>query len=226
MKRFAVIFLILALLASLCACVGKPRGADKKAESWEPNPEGGTTIPSEANEAFRDAMENYPGVGYVPMAYLGSQVVAGTNYAYLCRNTTLSVEPVTTLTTVLVYKSLSGQSSILRFEDVNVASFASDTTPTAEMGEAGGWQINREYSGSMPADAQAAFDQAVEGLSGKQYMPLACLGSRTAEGREYAVLCTETRGEEDPSAALVVLVIFVDQGGNTSVSNITGFEIP
>lgn len=39
----------------------------------------------EAKHAFDKAMENLTGCDYDLVAVLGSQVVAGTNYSYLCR---------------------------------------------------------------------------------------------------------------------------------------------
>ena len=224
MKRLAII--LLALCLCLSGCGGKPKkGAGSTAGGWTPNPDGGTDFPEEAAESFRDAMADYPGVGYVPMAYLGSQVVAGTNYAFLCRNTTLSVEPVTTLTAVVVYRNLGGSSSILRFRDVSFTAFSSDYTP--ETGDVvGGWRLNTEYVGTLPAEAQSAFEKAAPDTEETSYIPLALLGTQVVAGRNYAVLCTAvTRGEETRKE-LCILIIYEDPSGSASVSAVKGFEIP
>ena len=43
-------------------------------------------------------MENYTGLDLVPQATLGSQVVAGTNYRYLCAGQPVVQDPSTSLT--------------------------------------------------------------------------------------------------------------------------------
>ena len=46
-------------------------------------------ITDEVRALFDKAMEGLVGVNYVPVAYLGSQVVAGTNHAMLVRPSTV-----------------------------------------------------------------------------------------------------------------------------------------
>ena len=78
-------------------------------------------MPDGAKAAFEKAMEGFTGVGYTPIAFLGSQVVAGVNYAYLCAATTVTAAPVTSLKIVKVYRDLSGNASITSIEDFSIA---------------------------------------------------------------------------------------------------------
>ena len=69
--------------------------------------------------------ETLTGISYVPVAYLGSQVVAGTNHAFLCRAVTAypgSLETDPAYAMVYLYEDLSGQVSILSIADFDVGS--------------------------------------------------------------------------------------------------------
>ena len=69
-------------------------------------------LPAEVQEAFDAAMETLLGVDYTPVAYLGSQVVAGKNYAILCKAVTVTAEPVTSLKVVIVFDGVNGQREV------------------------------------------------------------------------------------------------------------------
>ena len=52
-----------------------------------------TTITPEVQEVFDKAMESFTGAGYEPVNLLATQVVAGTNYCFLCRGTVVKAFP-------------------------------------------------------------------------------------------------------------------------------------
>ena len=62
------------------------------------------------------------GVDYVPVAYLGSQVVAGTNHCFLCRATVVYPGAQPTLALVYVWEKLDGTAEILSIADLDIAS--------------------------------------------------------------------------------------------------------
>lgn len=107
MKKLIPILLVLVLLISAFGAQ-----AQELAGGWtmldvaEP-------IPEEAMTAFNKAMEGFAGVGYVPAALLGTQVVAGTNYLFLCKATPVIPDPVPYWATVTVYAALDGSAEIL-----------------------------------------------------------------------------------------------------------------
>ena len=69
-------------------------------------------IPAEAQKAFDKAMEGFTGVGYKPIAYLGSQVVAGLNYAFLCKSKGVYPGAKESFSIVKVYAALDGSATI------------------------------------------------------------------------------------------------------------------
>lgn len=80
-------------------------------------------IPKEAFEAYDAATAQFVGNDLHPMAYLGSQVVEGTNYAFLCHSSLVTAEPVTSIQVVTVYEDLEGNCEILNIYTLDLESF-------------------------------------------------------------------------------------------------------
>jgi len=78
------------------------------------------TVTEEINNLFWQAMDSYQSgtitIAYTPVAVLGTQVVAGTNYAILCRASEINMG--TTWVIVYLYQDLEGNSSVLSIADV------------------------------------------------------------------------------------------------------------
>ena len=76
-------------------------------------------------ELFEKGTETLTGVSYIPVAYLGSQVVAGTNHAFLCQAVTAypgSIETAPSYAMVYLYEDLSGNVSILSIAEFDIGS--------------------------------------------------------------------------------------------------------
>ena len=92
---------------------------------------GGWTVPEDscADPSADDvkvlgkAVGNLTGAGYGLIAALGTQVVAGTNHLYLCAQTTVTAEPVTSLSMVTIYEDLQGNCEITDVVPFSIASF-------------------------------------------------------------------------------------------------------
>ena len=81
-------------------------------------------LTDDVKAVFNKAVEGLTGMTYEPVAYLGSQVVAGTNYMLLCKVTTVTAEPTSDYAIVTVYQDLEGNAEIT--ETYNLASSAED----------------------------------------------------------------------------------------------------
>lgn len=106
-------------------------GADPAAEpmagGWNVAEDYTTTeLPEEVQNAFDKAIAEFDGNDLVPMAYLGSQVVAGTNYALLCHSTLVTADPVSSIQVVTIYEDLDGNCSITNVYTLDLASFAEE----------------------------------------------------------------------------------------------------
>ncbi len=79
-----------------------------------------TVITDDIFKVMEKATETLTGATYEPVAYIGSQVVAGTNHAILCKSTPSVAElnGATTYVLVYVYEDLQGKCEITETTDV------------------------------------------------------------------------------------------------------------
>ena len=70
-------------------------------------------ITDDEKKAFEEAIKDTDGVNYEPMMIIGTQVVSGTNYAFLCKAEAVSPEAESYWSVVYVYKNLDGKSELL-----------------------------------------------------------------------------------------------------------------
>ena len=113
----------LAFLLSLCmmlSLVPAPVFAD---EAEGAQPEQTVVIPQEAKDVFDKAAGNLDGNELEPMALLGTQVVAGTNYAFLCFSTLQTEETINGIQVVTVYEDLDGNAEITNICTVDPADY-------------------------------------------------------------------------------------------------------
>ena len=85
---------------------------------WNFTTAAGGALDERAQEAFDKAIEDLDGAAYTALAKLGSQVVAGTNYAILCKVSSVTAQPKTGVAVMVIYYDLSGEASI-----TNIAAF-------------------------------------------------------------------------------------------------------
>ena len=116
MKKILVLLLAALLLMSTAAAFADPLdGGWSVAED--------TAITEKTKAVFDKAMNGLVGVSYEPIAYLGSQVVAGTNHCFLCRATVVYPNAVPSLVLIYIYEDLEGGASILNIADLDIAAF-------------------------------------------------------------------------------------------------------
>lgn len=115
-KLIAVIFALVLALGMIGAHAEEPASALV----------GGWTVPEsseitpELETLLFTALDSYQTgtitISYIPVACLGTQVVAGTNYAILCRASEINAG--TTWVIIYVYENLQGETSVLSIADV------------------------------------------------------------------------------------------------------------
>ena len=90
---------------------------------WTPSED--PSVTEERLALFEQGTATLTGISYQPVAYLGSQVVAGTNHAFLCRSVTAypgSLEIAPAYAVVYLYQDLQGNVSILSIGDFDIGS--------------------------------------------------------------------------------------------------------
>lgn len=85
---------------------------------------------------------------------------------------------------------------------------------------AGGWQNVPCEAATLPEDAQAAFDKALEGLDGAVYTPVALLSTQVVAGTNYCILCQITPVVPNPAPTWALVYIYADLQGNAEIMNV------
>ncbi len=124
MKKFTAFLLAALMLFALAAC-GQQKADVQTAGGWKLTEDGALT--EEAQSAFDKAMEGFVGVNYTPLALLGTQLVSGTNYCFLCRGTVVypGAQPYCAL--VYIYEDLQGAASITEIAPLDIAALSQGT---------------------------------------------------------------------------------------------------
>lgn len=131
----------------------------------------------DAMNAFEAAFPNgYNYTHYEPIALLGTQVVSGTNYLYLCKSTWTDYQENVSFVLLQIYQDLSGKSEVMG---------SAILFPTEESREEGEDYIDNTGSylpENIPA-IQNAFKKAVPDDENAYYIPLAYIGKHSQEGK-------------------------------------------
>lgn len=93
-------------------------------------------------------------------------------------------------------------------------------TTDAEPMMTGGWENIPHEAAELPPDAQAAFDKAVQGLVGAQYVPVALLSTQVVAGMNYCILCQITPVVPNAAPAWALVYIYADLNGNAEMTNV------
>ena len=150
-----------------------------------------------AMSAFEKATEDLDGYRYDVAAVLGSQIVAGTNYLYLCRAEMVVPDAKPEYVILKVYEDLEGNAEItgnLRLLEGKEGWEYNDANPYMDENE----------------EVKAAFDKALEGLTGAEYKPIAYIGYKD---NSYAVLTKITITSVEPLTSLSMVYITKTDSG-------------
>lgn len=229
MKKIFAVLLTLALIVSLAAC-GK---SEKKSEATAapaattaektveaPKMVGGwqasdSPVITDSVKALLDkATQGLTGAEYTPVAYLGTQVVAGTNHRILCKKTLVTAEPVTTYAILTVYENLDGGAEVTDIADCNAEAVFT--------GESGSW--SEPDSPVVTDEAKAALTKATKDVTGAEYTPVALLGTQIVSGTNYRLLCLITPVTENPEPYYAVVTVYEDLNGNASITETADFS--
>lgn len=199
---------------------------EQLAGGWTSNAESVTTLTTEEQEIFAKASERYTGVDLEPVAVLATQLVAGTNYAYLCKATTVTADPTTHWVVAVVYNNLEGDATITNVEDIELADIevADDAEDMSEL--VGAWEIRALDEGAtLPEGAEEAFNKALQGYAGVTLKPIALLGTQVVAGTNYLVLCQGAPVVQDPKDCLYVAKVYEDLEGNAQFAEVQTLDL-
>ena len=176
----------------------------------------------DAMNAFEAAFPNgYNYTHYEPIALLGTQVVSGTNYLYLCKSTWTDYQENVSFVLLQIYQDLSGKSEVMG---------SAILFPTEESREEGEDYIDNTGSylpENIPA-IQNAFNEAVKDNENVSYIPLAYIGKHTQEGKpEEDVIFTAKKSKgKDAKTNYELLYIGKDKDGKAKLVKTEDVQFP
>ena len=216
MKKLFAIILSGLIICSFAACgqnnassQSSTEAATTAAEAETSASEGGDVItggitdaaspvvPDEVKTVFDKAAATLTGVGYEPVAYLGSQVVAGTNHFLLCKATPTTADPKATYVIVTLFEGLNGEAEIT---DVANSDIEAPAPTDSENPIAGGY--TEPETPEVTPEAQKALTKALEGLE----------------------LCKITPVTANPQPHYSIVTVYEDLEGNASISDTHDFN--
>lgn len=109
MKKLLCLLLVLLIL-----CVSAAMAEQGLVGGWtvSPSPE----VTEEQLLLFEKGLSETVGVAYTPVAYLGSQLVAGVNHCFLCRATVVYPDAQPYYALAYLYEALDGNVSLLQVQ--------------------------------------------------------------------------------------------------------------
>ena len=113
MKKFS--FLLILILALTTCALAEPITGGWEIPVYEP-----AALPEDAQSAFDAALDGLVGAEYAPVALMGTQLVAGTNYCILCQITPVVPDAVPGWALVYIYADLEGNAEITNIVDLDV----------------------------------------------------------------------------------------------------------
>lgn len=182
---------------------------------WTVSTDTKSGITGEDKALFEKAAKGTDAEKYTPVACIATQVVAGTNHAFLCADTE-GTPPWWHVVTV--YESLDGKAEIIGTAELD----PSDIYTTDESSDScivGGWAVVSEEKGTIPDDAQKAFTKALEGYVGVGYTPVALLATQVVSGMNYRLLCAGTPVTPNGVTELYVVDVYEDTSGKAEITD-------
>lgn len=181
-------------------------------------------VTADEKAIFEKATAGMEGAALEPLSVIGTQVVAGTNYAFLCKSVSDTAGATSTLAVVIVYADLGGNASVTSSSDFDVTGVFNAQAQASETLN-GGWYTEVSEAVTLPDNVQKAFDKALEEYVGVSLMPMAYLGSQVVAGTNYLILCNMTTVTAEPVSAPALVKIYEDLEGNASVEEIAAIDV-
>lgn len=150
-------------------------------------------MPQKVATAFGALSEQLIGAEYTPIAYLGSQLVNGTNHAVLAEQL-LTTGKDTKNVVLLIFNEKGMDCNLVNIERVVTS------------GEGAG-AISIDVKTDIPEEAAEAFNKVVGAWVGAEIEPFALLGSQVVSGIDYIFAAEVTLVLEEPVKKVSIVTI-------------------
>lgn len=242
-KTFVALAIAGALaFAPLVGCAGNSTSSEEEAETTEQTEDtqaadeqlaGGWAINTEAPDVLTDderalfekAAADYADAKLEPITVLATQLVSGTNYAFLCKATHAS-ETTAHWAIAVVYNDLEGNATITSENDIELGNIATAKDAKDTTGFTGAWAVRDPANAIvLSEDAENAFSIAYDKYKGVDLTPMVELGSQVVAGTNYLVLCQAITGEDNPAEQLYIAQLYANLEGDAEFTSVEPFDL-
>ena len=241
MKKMLIVLLagLLMLTAVACKANEAPKETAKNEEPQEAAQEeimaneplvGGWTpaedfgdITAERRAIFDKGMEALLGVDYAPLAYLGSQVVAGTNHVFLVKGTMVVPAQPVSYALAYFYEDLQGNVKLMNVADLPIVPQADGTLALPEEGLMGGWAYVEDPA--LTDEVEAKLEAALQNQVGASYVIAAYLGEQVVAGLNRCLLVQVTPVVPNARPHYALAYIYTDLEGNSSLTQVIDLDV-
>jgi hypothetical protein len=164
-------------------------------------------MPEKVATAIGKLNETLLGAEYVPIAYLGQQVVNGINHAVLAEQT------------IITGKDVKNVVLIIFNEKPNTMELALVNIERVVEGGNGAGAVEVDPKTDIPTDAKLAFDVALGGFVGSDVEPFALLATQVTEGINYIFAAEVTPATREPKKIVSTVTV------NTMLNSISFTDI-
>ena len=179
---------------------------------WQTNTDFTPSLTPDEQAVADAALSQYSST-YTAVACLGTQVVNGTNYAFLCADSSGSGAYWNVVT---VAQDADGNASVISDHGID---YEAVKTTDANSPMMGGWSVNTGAASNIPGDAGAALDSALGGMVGVSVRPVALLATQVTNGTNYLII--GVGGAVTPTAPGTVYVANVNAAASGDVSMVS-----
>lgn len=134
------------------------------------------SMPQKAATGFGKVFDGIIGASYTPIAYLGSKLVNGTNYAFLAEQTLITGKDIKSIVLIIINQKPGDA-------DGSTSSIVEIKTLLSNGGPMGG--LNISPTTNIPDDAMKVYNEHFGGFLGAKNKPFALLGTQVVHGVTY-----------------------------------------
>ena len=229
-KKVLFSVLVLMICVALVGCGKKKednKKQGKKTGGWDiVLTDKQAEIPQEAKDAFNRALEQYDGMDFELVALLGKQVVAGTNYMFLCKGKPVVPDAKETYKIVVIYNNLENKANVSSVTDFDYTKYVNEDISYKNENVVGGWYVEIPSKGVVLDDkVQTIYDNALEKLVGATYTPIAVVGKQVVSGTNYALLAYGKMATADENSGIYLLTLYEDLNGTDEVVSVAYIDL-
>ena len=214
MKKILLTVFILMIGVLFVGC-----NKEEKKDTWKINLDVEVqALDSDVKKVFEDAKKNYnKNIDYV--ALLGTQVVAGTNYMFLCKDET-------GFKVAIIYRNLEGTSQITNVVEFNPSKYINEKSSYTPEQLAGGWYTRiPEKMVTIDPTVEEYFDEASKELTGIDYYPIGVLAKKDKPSSSYAILCYGRGTYQEAIPGIYMINLIVDEKKGSEIVSITSINL-